>query len=394
MSVVRSVAIVGGGVAGLTVANLLTKLNLQVKVYERGVRLNTSSGAGFGLTPSCQASLASLGLKEELSHIVHPFHRWVSVDEAGATTLESSLLKQFQEKFGFFLGGARRADLLEVLRAPLEREGAVHYGCEVVGVSPQDAWGSGATSPTASPGPVTLSLSNGQHAEADLVLGCDGLRSSIARCIFSNDENDLGGTMYSGKGIFYGVMDVDKVADGRSGGGDGGGRHPLVGNPHTLVQGYDHHGDEFLHFPLGDWPDKQGRQQAMWALTYRSKAPPPDGAEWTAYPNTKVDTCNNAHAVPAVPSRATPNAISALTRVLPNYGPAHPIHHCAATTIESGRLLHFGIWYRKHRPRWHVGRVLLMGDSCRATAPLIALGANVAVDDACVFAQHMRNAGE
>lgn len=38
------------------------------------------------------------------------------------------------------------------------------------------------------------------------------------------------------------------------------------------------------------------------------------------------------------------------------------------------RLLHFGLWYRKHKPVWHRGRVVLLGDAAHATLPYMGQG--------------------
>lgn len=38
------------------------------------------------------------------------------------------------------------------------------------------------------------------------------------------------------------------------------------------------------------------------------------------------------------------------------------------------RLLHFGLWYRKQKPVWHQGRVVMLGDAAHATLPYMGQG--------------------
>lgn len=55
------------------------------------------------------------------------------------------------------------------------------------------------------------------------------------------------------------------------------------------------------------------------------------------------------------------------------YGPDCPVLALARQTPED-RLLHFGLFYRKVKPVWHRGRVVLLGDSAHATLPYVGQG--------------------
>jgi hypothetical protein len=46
---------------------------------------------------------------------------------------------------------------------------------------------------------------------------------------------------------------------------------------------------------------------------------------------------------------------SELKRVCEKYPPAHPVHEMAARTPHE-RLMHFAMFFREHKKRWHVGR--------------------------------------
>ncbi|CAF1296218.1 unnamed protein product [Rotaria sordida] len=75
-----------------------------------------------------------------------------------------------------------------------------------------------------------------------------------------------------------------------------------------------------------------------------------------------------------------------LNQCLAKFPQSHPIHECVAAT-DKQRLLHFGLYYRQHRnDGWHRNRICLLGDSCHATLPYAAQGANLAIEDAISLA--------
>lgn len=99
----------------------------------------------------------------------------------------------------------------------------------------------------------------------------------------------------------------------------------------------------------------------VWAATYPSSEPPPR-EEWGVVDPSSKD----------------------LQAILDQFAPTHPIHPLSTLTTPD-RLLHFGLFYRKHKDEWHKGRTALLGDSCHATLPFVGQGANQAIEDAIVL---------
>ncbi|CAF2756257.1 unnamed protein product [Rotaria sp. Silwood2] len=75
MATARSVAIIGGGIGGLTVANALKQMGMSVSFYERAPYFIPTVAATYGLQPYGQMSLANIGFKDQVEKIIHPFHR-------------------------------------------------------------------------------------------------------------------------------------------------------------------------------------------------------------------------------------------------------------------------------------------------------------------------------
>ncbi|MGH3167665.1 MAG: FAD-dependent monooxygenase, partial [Trebonia sp.] len=62
------VAIIGGGIGGLTAAHALTRAGIEVAVYEAAAELK-EIGAGVALHPNAMRVLGALGLEEDVRAI-------------------------------------------------------------------------------------------------------------------------------------------------------------------------------------------------------------------------------------------------------------------------------------------------------------------------------------
>lgn len=327
MIIVRSVAIIGGGIGGLAVANALKRSGLSVALYERSPYFIPTAGAGFGLQPNGQMSLSYLGFKDQAINLVHPFHKWQLINDNGEVICKSERLSEYGERFGYFLGGALRAELVDVLKKPLEKSDSLHYSHNMIDIK-QDSNG------------VTISFENQKPVHVDIVIGADGIHSTVVKQVFSQSARPV----HSKENIFYGVIEnIDKQTT----------INPIVTAKNTLTQ-YLGRG-EFITYRVGN----QG--QFIWAGTYPSNEPPAKSGdeEWTVLNNQRE-----------------------LNRFLTRFPSSHPVHQCAQAT-DQNRLLHFGLYYRQHRnDGWHRDRICLLGDSCHATLPYVGQGANLAVEDA------------
>jgi 2-polyprenyl-6-methoxyphenol hydroxylase-like FAD-dependent oxidoreductase len=166
------VAVIGAGLGGLCLAQGLHGAGADVTVYERdaaldsrqqGYRLHVDARAGLALR-SCLAPdlfelfLATCGrpgrrftLLSERLRVLHEVAGDPGRDPFAAESLSTSVNRQ---------------TLREILAARLGRR--IRFGCELTRFDPGD-------------GGVRLDFSGGRHAEADLLVGADGLNSAVRR---------------------------------------------------------------------------------------------------------------------------------------------------------------------------------------------------------------------
>ena len=349
-ALVQRAVVVGGGIGGLATGLALLRRGVDVRVVERAREFRAGVGAGFGLSPHGYACLASFGLRAGTDLIGHRLehHRlWnARFDAELVSAAHSDHFQRLFARFGVGLYGTLRSELVGLLSAPLEKEGRLEYGREVVSVRAGKCGGE----------PAVVELRDGGRYEADLVVGADGVHSKVLQLIFP--EGYEASPVESQENIFYGVIP--------GGVGHGGARaagRPELFQAHTLLQNYGVFG-EFVSFPAGNHGD------LVWAQVYRAASGSREGAdsgtdEWSigGDPATRLRDFIASRGVPA----------------------AHPLREVAALT-PTGRLMHFPLIRRAHQKLWHRGRIVLLGDSAHATLPHAGQGANQALEDAVVLA--------
>ena len=163
------IAIVGGGIGGLTAAICLLKEGFDVQVYEQS-RLLSEVGAGINIGPNASRILIRLGLGEECSRLAYrsPFfhqRRW----DDGRTLTKTRLSDDIEREFGAPHYIFHRGELHSMLARPVPPE-RVHlaYRCTAI---EQD----GAT--------VRAKFENGAEIEADVLIGADGIFSAARRAL-------------------------------------------------------------------------------------------------------------------------------------------------------------------------------------------------------------------
>jgi len=183
------VAIVGGGIGGLSAALALTRRGLRVTVYERAPALG-EIGAGVFIFPNSLRHLERMGLGPALARVgakVGPASRYLRMDGSVVGPIVTTDSAGWN---GFY--GMHRADLLDALAAALP-EGVVRTGHLCTDLSQGD-------------GTARLAFANGATARADVVIAADGIHSALQRHVVAPAPPE-----YSGSRAYRGLVPRDRL---------------------------------------------------------------------------------------------------------------------------------------------------------------------------------------
>lgn len=154
----RTVAVIGGGIAGLAVALALARRGAAVTVHEQAPELR-EYGAGLQITPNGGAVLVALGLKAAADRAGLAAGALEPIDGlSGARVARFALTDLPGEPYRFF----HRGDLLAMLADAAQAAGVtVRTGSRIAG------------------GAAGWTTQSGEILAADLVIGADGLHSAV-----------------------------------------------------------------------------------------------------------------------------------------------------------------------------------------------------------------------
>jgi 2-polyprenyl-6-methoxyphenol hydroxylase-like FAD-dependent oxidoreductase len=157
------VLIVGGGIGGLTAGIALRKEGIDADVYERSPILR-EVGAGISLWPNAVKALVQLGLGEHLRSISRQNAEF-SLRRTNGAVIACTPTRDLERRFGGGILIFHRAELLEIL-AQSFGSGRLHLGSTCTQIE-EHASG------------MRAQFANGETAEADVLIGADGLNSFI-----------------------------------------------------------------------------------------------------------------------------------------------------------------------------------------------------------------------
>ncbi len=188
------VAIVGGGVGGLTAAAALARKAIECVVYEQAPAVAVA-GASLQLGPNALRLMDEIGLLPALREIgVRPdavdFVRWSD----GSLLLHTPLGAAMEGHFGAPQLDFYRPDLHRVLLDALA-PGTVRLGTAVTAVDQTDT-------------AVALEMADGSRVHADVAVAADGIRSSIRQQLAGADEPEFSGTV-----VYRGVVPREQALE-------------------------------------------------------------------------------------------------------------------------------------------------------------------------------------
>ncbi|WP_260637644.1 FAD-dependent oxidoreductase [Streptomyces angustmyceticus] len=325
------ILVIGGGIAGTATALALHKAGLDVTVHEAHPDTAADIGAFLTLASNGMRALAQLDASDVVTALGWPLRSMRVLDGQGAQLAHVPLGEADDALLRYRC--LRRGELHAALQAEALRRGIrLSHGARLMSVEN-------------GPDEVTAHFADGSAATGDLLIGADGLGSTVRRSIAPGTE-----PVYAGQSVFYGyTRSAPESHPEDTPAADGTGHITMVRGS-TAAFGY-------AVSPAGEtyWFARVGGD-AVPAHDLAHPAP----ARW------------REQLVAILSKDATPAAgiVAAST---------DDIMATNATEIPPGTP-------------WRSGRALLIGDAAHAASPATGQGASMALEDAVVLAKSLRDA--
>jgi FAD-dependent urate hydroxylase len=312
VAAIDRILVVGGGIGGLCLAAALHRQGFAPELVERSPAW-PAVGAGIALHANGVRVLRGLGLGEAIDRATAVLPRWTFLDQWGEPLCETDLEALWGE-VGPCLG-ITRVRLQEIL---LDGAAAVPHrlGAAVTALREGER--------------VEVGFGDGSWSDYDLVVGADGIYSTVRRLAVSPAEPDYAGTM-----AWRSVVPT---------------RPPGVDGLMVLMG----EGCFFGLVPVGD-----GQTYGFAGLDSERFDDPPAGR------------------------------LERFRARFAGFGDPVPAY---LEALEGDQQLHAGPIEWVDLDRWHQGRVVLIGDAAHAAPPHMGEGGSMAMEDAVVLAEELRAA--
>jgi salicylate hydroxylase len=317
-----AIAIIGGGIGGLSAALSLVRAGFDAHVYEQAPELR-EVGAGIVVSPNATRILGRLGLGATLAQSsVRPLawheRRW----DDGQTLLRVPLADAAVAAFGFPYYQCHRADVQTMLAQALPQR--LHLGHRLVDLEERGDR-------------VEARFDNGTRVAADVVVGADGIHSTVRRALFGPDD-----PRFTGCVAYRGLVPAERVQEL---------------NLETRMQRWMGPGKHFVHYYV------QGRRLLNFVCLVEQDT-------WTSESWTERGDVAEARAA---------------------YQGWHP--QVRAILDAQQEIFVWALLDRAPLPRWSIGRVTLLGDACHPMLPFMAQGAAQAIEDGATLAAILERDG-
>ena len=317
-----SIAIIGAGIGGLTLAALMLEQGAPVQIFEQAGAF-ARVGTGIQMGPNAMKVLTRLGLHRDLAQVAYSPATLANREwDTGALTFELPVGSTAVERYGAPYYLLHRGDLHELLQRRVPAE-VIRLGSRLVSLTERRDG-------------VVLRFEDGSTARADIVVGADGVHSTVRDCLFEAAEPS-----FTGKVAYRAVFPVELVTGELPG-------------PSTKWWGPDRH--------IVIYYVSAGRE------LYFTTAVPDAGWEVESY-SARGDLGELRAAFTGFHSE-----VQAVLQACP------AVHKWA-------------IYDRSPLPTWHTDRVVLLGDACHPMTPYMAQGAATAMEDAVVLSRCLRAHG-
>jgi salicylate hydroxylase len=311
------VVIAGGGIGGLCAGIALAKVGFDVDLIERAPAL-TDVGAGIQLSPNATKGLAGLGVLEAVAQVASaPQTLEMRIGRTGEKVFSIPIAQEARKRYGAPYLHVHRADLIEILSRAAKFAGVtVRLGARVSAYV-RDVDG------------LRVGLDTGAIIPCDLLVGADGVRSTVRRQMLGEQE-----PRYTGAVAWRMTVPADVAPD----------------LPHAAIV----------------WAGP-GRHAVTYRIRRNELINFVGVVETDKWPGESWDQ-------PGDP-----------TELADDFGGwVPPIPDILAS---ASNCFVWALFDRDPLPRWSEDRVVLLGDACHPMPPFQAQGAAMAIEDAIVLAK-------
>lgn len=332
------IAIIGGGIGGLTAAIALRQLGFEPVVYEQAPAL-LDVGAAIAIWPNAMRVLERLGLSDQIIQKAGVMKEIRWLDQNGRS-INRVALSETSERGSSPAIALHRADLQAILLDALPSS-TIHLGHSLLEQN-QDG------------DKVIAHFANGQSCESEFLIGADGLHSHVRTQLLDDAP-----PIYRGYSVWRGIS-------------------PLVPKsvpPATAIE-IQGPGQRFGMGPVG-----LGR--IGWWASANAANTSPKAEERSADRKTWKQGESIAANLPH-------NTQRELLRLFESwYRPALQL----IEATPSASILKTGSFDRRANRKWGNKRVTLLGDAVHPTTPNLGQGGCMAIEDALILARCFQQYG-
>jgi 2-polyprenyl-6-methoxyphenol hydroxylase-like FAD-dependent oxidoreductase len=310
--------ICGAGIAGLALACLLDRAGWEVQLVERSNSLRREGYMIDFFGPGFDAAEA-MGLLPRLRELAYSVTELNYVDRSGRPRAALDYQRMVNSLDGRLIS-LLRGDLALALYEGLSQQVVQSYGCSVEAMDERA-------------GEVTATLTDGTRWSGDLVIGADGIHSTVRKLAFGPESNYLRYLGFHTAAYTFANPEL----------------HKKVGEQFALTDSVDK--------TVGLYAIRNGRIAVFTA--HRTLDP----------------------TIPADPRMVVQTTYSDLGWLVPD-----AVAHCPDPPD-----LYYDQVSQIEMPRWTTERIALVGDACQAVSLLAGQGASLAVAGAQVLAAELAN---
>lgn len=312
------VVIIGGGIGGLCAAIALKQAGIDFEIFEAATELKPI-GAGIVLASNAMQVFEKMGIEGKIMEAGHEIENAISVDQSFKPITSLKVKEKVTKKYGIGSYAIHRGVLQKILINELDIN-KIHLNKRL-------------NSLVQTENKVHLKFEDGTAADADIVIGADGIKSAVRKSIFG--EVPL---RYSGQTCWRGIVKLSMTPEMKSNsyeiwGNEGGSRFGMV--------------------PISE-------NEVYFFTTFLTEAGGKDE-----------------------PRKVKRKLLS----IYSDFGDV------AQQIIEARleeNIIRSDIYDFKPIKKWWTGRVVLIGDAAHATTPNLGQGACQAVEDAFVLAECLK----